>query len=267
MKTVKMQGGIGNQLFCLAFAHSVARLSGEQVAIDLAAFGSDRYGHVFEVEDLAVRARDVSMVSRPLMAGRLTTALMRVAPLRGYVSEGAPPADGAGLARLIAMGRYFNGYWQNEAYIALPEEFVALTREAVFRRADAPPRRDVVIHYRTYKEEIRKRARRTPGARYVRDALARIEAKLGRAAEVALVSDDPALALRTLGDVGRRITVVSGGGPWDDMALLMNARALVLTNSSFSWWGGFCGRAEMAVYPLADGFFHYPIPAARFACV
>ena len=79
--------------------------------------------------------------------------------------------------------------------------------EAVFRRAKSPPRRDVVIHYRTYKEEIRRRARRTPGPGYVRGALARVEATLGRPAEVALVSDDPALALRTLGDVGREITV------------------------------------------------------------
>jgi Glycosyl transferase family 11 len=267
VKTVKVQGGIGNQLFGLAFTHSVARLTGEPVAIDLAAFGSDRYGHVFDVEDLALRLGAVRIVHRPLLAGRLTTALMRVAPLPGYVSEGAPPTDGAGLAGLIARGRYFSGYWQNEAYFALPEEFVALTREAVFRRVEAPPRRDLVIHYRTYREEIRRRARRTPGADYVRDALARIEARLGRATDVALVSDDPALALRTLGDVGREFTTVTGAGPWDDLALLMNARALVLTNSSFSWWGGFCGQAEMAIYPRADGFFHYPIPAARFACV
>jgi hypothetical protein len=267
MKTVKVQGGIGNQLFCLALTHSIARLTGEPVAIDVAAFGSDRYGHVFDVEDLALSVGDISVVRRPLLSGRVARALLRVAPLPGCVSEGAPPTDGAGLARLVARGRYFNGYWQNEAYIARPEEFVALTREAVFRRAKPPPRRDLVIHYRTYKEEIRRRARRTPGPDYVRDALARIESTLGRAAEVTLVSDHPPLALRTLGDVGRDIIVVTEGGPWDDLALLMSARALVLTNSSFSWWGGFCSQAEMTVYPRANGFFHYPTPAACFACL
>jgi hypothetical protein len=265
-----MQGGIGNQLFCLAFAHSVARLSDEPVAIDLAAFGSDRYGHAFDLEELALDLADIRLVDRGLMGARLTTALMRAAPLAGaarlagYVSGGEPPADAAALAALIARGRYFNGYWQNEAYIARSEEFVARARALAFRRAGPTARREVVIHYRTYKEEIRARARRTPGAGYVRAALARIEAALGRPAEVCLVSDDPALALGTLGEVGREITVVASTGPWDDMALLMNARALVLTNSSFSWWGGFCGEAEVAVYPRADGFFHYPTPAARF---
>lgn len=266
MKTVKMQGGIGNQLFCLAFAHSIARLSGAQVAIDLAAFRSGRYGHAFVLEDLAI-GLGFHAVRQPLMSAHLTTALMRIMPLPGYVSEGAPPTDETALTALVAKGRYFNGYWQKEAYIARSEEFTARAREAVVRRAAPARPRDVVIHYRTYKEEVRVRARRTPGAGYVRTALARIEAKLGRPAEVFLVSDDPALALRIIGDIGREVMVASDAGPWDDLALLMSARALVLTNSSFSWWGGFCGEAEVVVYPGADGFFHYPIPAARFTCV
>jgi hypothetical protein len=267
MRTVKMQGGLGNQLFGLAFTHSIARLTGQPVAIDVAPFRSGRYGHVFDVEDLAVSLGDVSVVRCPLLSGRATTALMRMAPLPGYVSESVTPKEVSALAGLIARGRYFNGYWQNEAYIVCAGEFVALTREAVLRRASSRPHCDIVIHYRTYKEEIRRRARRTPGADYVRDALARIEAKLGRAAEVVLVSDDPALAVSALRAVGRDMTVVTDSQPWDDLALLMNARALVLANSSFSWWGGFCSQAEVTIYPRADGFFHYPIPAARFECL
>jgi hypothetical protein len=273
VKTVKMQGGIGNQLFCLAFAHSVARLGDSPAAMDLAPFRASRYGHTFALEDLTLGLDDIRLVRRRLAGARLTTAVMRAAPLArvaalaGYVSEGEPPTNEAALAALIASGRYFNGYWQNEAYIARPEEFVARTREAVFRRAGPTTRREVVIHYRTYKEEVRAHARRTPGAAYARAALARIEAALGRPAEVCLVSDDPVLALRALGDLGREIKVMAGADPWEDMALLMKARALVLANSSFSWWGGFCGAAEVVIYPRADDFFHYPIPAARFACV
>ena len=238
------------------------------MAIDLAAFGSDRYGHTFALEDMTLALGDMSLVRRPLMAARLTRAVMRVAPLPGFIIEGGPPTDGeAALAALVARGRYFNGYWQNEAFIADPEVFAARTREAVLRRAKPPARRDVIIHYRTYKEEIRPHARRTPGAAYIRHALARIEEALGRPAQASLVSDDPALALNILGDVGRVVAAEASGGPWVDMALLMNAKALVLTNSSFSWWGGFCGAAEVIVYPRADGYFHYPILAARFACV
>jgi hypothetical protein len=272
MKTVKMQGGIGNQLFCLAFADSVARLGHDPVAIDLEAFRSDRYGHAFDLQDLAL-ALGFRLVRHGLMGSRPATALMRaaplarIAPLIGYVSEGAPPTDEAALAAFVGSGRYFNGYWQNQAYIAHPAEFAAQVRAVVRRRATPATPRDVVIHYRTYKEEIRPSARRTPGPSYVRAALGRIEATLGRSAEVCLVSDDPALALRTLGDLGREVTVAASPDAWSDMGLLMAARALVLTNSSFSWWGGFCGDAALAIYPAADGYFHYPIPSARFVCV
>ncbi len=267
MKTIKIQGGIGNQLFGLALAHSAALTSGEPVAIDLAAYASDRYGHTFVLDDLARDLGGFPRVHRPLMGARLTTALTRAVRLPGYVSEGAAPADRAALAALIAKGGYFNGYWQNEAYIAAPEVFAARTREVVFRRAKSTPNRDVLIHYRTYKDEIRARARRTPGPEYIRAALSHIESTLGQTAEVALVSDDPDLALRMLGDLGRTITVAASANPWDDLAHLMSAEALVLTNSSFSWWGGFCGPAKVAVYPRWDGFFHYPTPAARFVCL
>lgn len=267
MKTIKIQGGIGNQLFGLALAHSATLASREPVALDLAAYASDRYGHTFVLEDLTRDLGNFRRVHRPVMGARLTTALTRAIPLPGYVSEGAPPGDRAALAALIAKGSYFNGYWQNEAYIAAPEVLAARTREVVFRRAGPSAARDIVIHYRTYKDEIRLRARRTPGADYVRAALAHIESTLGQPAEVALVSDDPALALRILGDVGRTITVAASADPWDDLAHLMSAQALVLTNSSFSWWGGFCGPAKVVVYPRPDGFFHYPMPAARFVCL
>jgi hypothetical protein len=264
LKTVKVQGGIGNQLFCLAFAHSVSRLSREPTALDLAAFDADRYGHAFVLEDLARDLGEVRLTRRPLFAARPTTALMRMAPVPGYASEGAPPADAAALAALVARGRYFNGYWQNEAYIAQPEDFADMARKAVLRRAGPPRGADLVIHYRSYREEIRPRARRTAGPDYVRAALAHIEAALGRPGAISLVSDDPAAAAAALAGLGREISFASGGGAWDDLGLLMRARALILTNSSFSWWGGFCGAAQVAVYPRPDGYFHYPVPAARF---
>jgi hypothetical protein len=267
MKTVKMQGGLGNQLFCLAFARSVARLGACPVAIDLAAFGADRYGRTFDLRELTPSLGDFRLVQTPLAGGRFTTALLRALPLPRYVSEGNPPADAAALALMIARGAYFNGYWQDERYISDPQDLIAATRAFAFERATSARVCEVAIHYRTYKEEIRPERRRGPGGDYVRGALARIESRLGPVREVCLVSDDPSLAMRRLGDIGRDIAVVREGCAWDDMALLMRARALVLTNSSFSWWGGYCGEAEATIYPRRDGFFHYPTPATRFECV
>jgi hypothetical protein len=280
VKTVKIQGGLGNQLFGLAFARSVVKLSGEAAALDMGAYRADRYGRIFDLADLAMSLGLGPCVRRPLLAGRIVGAVARRIAPPGYVAEGAPPADEAALAGMIARGRYFDGYWQHEAYIAGAPGLIAAIRDVVFRRAAAAaragpaeragalsPAREVVIHYRTYKEERRPGARGVPDSGYVRAALAHVDERLGPGAPLWLVSDDPGLALARLGNVGRPIGVLAGGGAWEDMAVLMRARALILTNSSFSWWGGFCGDAEVVTYPRRDGLFHYPIPAARFACL
>ena len=267
MRTVKIQGGLGNQLFGLAFARSVARLGGEPVALDLAAYGGDRYGRAFDTGPLAARLGDFALTRRPWRGGRLATALLRHAPWPGNVSEAAPPADAAALAALVAKGRYFNGYWQDERYIADPEPLIAAIRDFVLGQAGPTGRRAVALHYRSYREEIRPEAAGTPDSGYFAAALARVEARLGRVDEVVLVSDAPDLARARIGDLGRPIIDAPAAGPWADLALLMRARALILSNSSFSWWGGYCGEAEVALYPRRGRLFHYPAPSARFACV
>ena len=51
------------------------------------------------------------------------------------------------------------------------------------------------------------------------------------------------------------------------MALMLRARALILTNSTFSWWGGYCGHADRVLYPPRGALFHYAAPAARFEVI
>ena len=123
------------------------------------------------------------------------------------------------------------------------------------------------MHFRTYKEENHPVRSRTPDRDYFARAIAAVEARLGPVARLELISDDPELALRRLGDIGREVVARPGASAWDDLSTMMNATALILTNSSFSWWGGFCGRATAVIYPRRDGLFHYPAPSARFDCL
>ena len=147
-----MQGGLGNQLFCLGFADRVRAATGEPVALDLASFASDRYGHGFELAPLAERL-GLSFTRRPIVSSRLVTALMRRAPNPAYVSDGPPPASAAQLDRRLRQGRYFNGYWQSEAWRR--PGFREIVREHLQAKAPAAPSRGLVIHYRTYLEEVR----------------------------------------------------------------------------------------------------------------
>ncbi len=262
MKMVKIQGGIGNQLFGLAFAHSLAGLSAERVALDIASYDGDRYGHRFLLAELA-QSLGFEISRRPWLANRFTSALASRLPAPGYHAETRAPG---GLESLAARQGYFDGYWQDAAWIARPDIFREAARRFILASAgeQSGPRPEVVIHFRTYSDEVRPDRRGVPDAAWVRRALGVVDAALGRTATVTLVSDDPTLALARLGDLGRPITSSQAAGPWADLATLMRAEALVLTNSSFSWWGGFCSEAKTIVYPARAAFHHYPAPHPRF---
>ena len=264
MRTVKIQGGLGNQLFGIAFAHSIHTLTGDPVALDLASYGADRYGQGFVFHDLIARLGGLSTTRRPWLASRAATALAKRLPAPGFVSEGRPPATPEALRRLTARAGYFSGYWQDEAFLAAPDEFAAAVRADVLARAEPVDPQAVVIHYRTYKEEINAARRAVPETAYFRGCIAALRERGTAPSAVTLISDDPRRAAASIGDVGVPILPLSSGSPWHDMATLLRARALILTNSSFSWWGGYGGDAEQIYYPQRGGLFHYPNPAARF---
>jgi hypothetical protein len=265
-----MQGGLGNQLFCLAFARSVRLLTGDPVALDLSSYGADRFGNAFVLEDLARQIDGLVLDRQPMLGNRFSSALLRRLPfpIPGYAAE--PPEGLSGKKTLVSLARprgYFDGYWQDEAYIHDPGAFASLVRDFLLTGSTPRPEVAVALHYRTYKEENHPVRSRAPGRDYFVRAIETLESASGPVSRIDLISDDPALALERIGDIGRQVVPVVGGGARDDMALILGARALILTNSSFSWWGGFCGVAQTVVYPERRGLFHYPIPAGRFVRV
>ncbi len=264
MKTVKIQGGLGNQLFGLAFARSAAIVAEAPVALDLSSYQSDKYGRGFELRDFVQSLGAFVLAHRPLAGSRAAHVLAGLAPLPAFVAERRPPRDETALRALLARDGYFSGYWQDEAYILDADRFRRQVRRLIEDRGPRAPSGAVVIHYRTYKEERRRRARRTPPAIFFTDAIARIERDSGPVDEIVLVSDDVDLARRRLGDLGPPIVTPRQETAWDDLCLMVRARGLILTNSSFSWWGGFCSEAQTIVYPRPDRYVHYPRPAARF---
>jgi Glycosyl transferase family 11 len=264
MKTVKIQGGLGNQLFGLAFARSVAITSRQPVALDLSSYERDRYGRGFQLVDFARSLGAFVPSHRPLAGSPLAHAAARLLPTPGFVVERRRPTGEAELRALVEKGDFFSGYWQDEAYMLDAERLRLQIRRMFETLGRHAPGGLVVIHYRTYKEERRRGARRTPPGRFFVDALQRVEADSGPVREVALISDDVALARRRLGDLGRPIVELGRTDAWADLALMARARALILTNSSFSWWGGFCSGARTVIYPRADNYVHYPQPSGRF---
>ena len=192
---------------------------------------------------------------------------MRHSPIMRFGSDRVVPQSPQALCRLAGRHKYFDGYWQNEAFFADPDLIRRRVRDHIQTTEAGQAAHDIVVHYRTYGDEFRPERRRVPGVDYVRRALQTLAAGGARLSDIALVSDDPALARQQLGEVADRMIVHLDGSPLADLNLMLNARNLILTNSSFSWWGGYCTEADQVIYPFRDGMFHYPAPARRFRCL
>lgn len=151
----------------------------------------------------------------------------------------------------IAPGTYVIGYFQSEACFAGAEAAVraafALDRfldgvdPALIAAASAPGAASVHIRRGDYAADPKTRA--THGL-LADEHYARARALLEELAPVErwlVFSDDPAAAAAlTEGWPGR--TVVSGATGLQDMALMARCAHHVIANSSFSWWGAWLGR-------------------------
>jgi hypothetical protein len=267
MKCVKMQGGLGNQLFCLAFAHSVSGLTGEPVGLDVSSYRNELNGREFEVEALARRLGDFPIVRTPVLGHRILGELAARLAVFGAAKEGQPPSSSDGLSQLCHRPTYFNGYWQNEAFIAYPETIRSQVGQFIGEQGGDAPAHDLVVHFRTHKQEKNPRRKGIPQTDYYRRAIEEREARLGSVERIVLISDDTGLAMECLRPLGRQIVVPGSGDAYHDAVLMLRARSLVLTNSSFSWWGGYCSSAAFVAYPTKGDLYHYSVPATTFHCL
>lgn len=65
-----------------------------------------------------------------------------------------------------------------------------------------------------------------------------------------IVSDDPEWCRKILiPRISRNATIIAGQSDFTDFALLRNAKEIVLSNSTFSWWAAFTGRADKKIVP------------------
>ncbi|MBM9477785.1 alpha-1,2-fucosyltransferase [Nakamurella flavida] len=83
---------------------------------------------------------------------------------------------------------------------------------------------------------------------YFRRAIRRLDPSL----PIAFVSDDPAWCrsfATSLGFPAHRILPPSGNDHFDDLATIARAKEVVLSNSTFSWWGVYLGEPVTVICP------------------
>lgn len=262
--TMSLMGGLGNQLFQMATGLEVARRAGTTLALDLSWFQQSRRrsadGLVLRPYELQGIADDIPKIDLPQgRVGELANHIRDVAVRRGsrminrlpilVRSESGVDFDPAIFN--VQSGTHLWGYFASWRY------FPTVANEVRQRILDSPrlsewaqdqsslatTSRAIALHVRRGDYLTLSGTYGHVAPDYYSRALGLIRA-LHHDGPVWLYSDDPDGAAAFLDgavDVDEVVRPPSGSSSLDSLVAMSGAAALVIANSTFSWWAAFVG--------------------------
>lgn len=277
ISSVRLFGGLGNQMFQYAFGRRLAVISGREIAFDVeSGFRHDFYGRKFALDAFQMRLIKATDADIPLGMGWRSPwqgvakagwyALPKVWQ-RLFYERSAFNYDPAALAVDHSPGRYYYGYWQNEGYF-LPIQDV-LRHEFTLRDPLRPSlqtfleamasNRSVSVHVRRNHGVGQKGVVHVGAKEFHGDCDASFFLKaaeeIGVTAEtVYYVFTDNLAWVKSNLRLPSSCRYVADLGPWSDveeMMLMAACQHHIISNSTYSWWGAWLGRnpAKIVVAP------------------
>ena len=249
------QGGLGNQLFQVALARALAERFGRRLVVDPVLLGS-RLRRLRGVTPRSLSPLLAQLLPEPQATPWHRQARARLAARLASRRSGGGPGwalTDAGLARAAAEGdplerlggiRLLRTHATHPALYGPAFESAWRAIATALQPLAGPEPPALAAHVRRG-DYLHPRAGFFPlPAEYYRRALARLGRLPGLAAGAGgggegarpalhLFTDDPDWCRAHLGGIGWELRVETGG-PEDDLARLASARALILSNSSFS---------------------------------
>lgn len=260
---VKLQGGLGNQMFQYAFGMALQHCSTRAVVYDMTFFEQGEGEHVSRRSELHVfgitpeRAREEQIDSlldeRSPWRSRLARRIPGMVPPT-TLREGQPYTFRPELLDSL-RAQYFDGYWQTARYFGSIEKevrkaftFLPHHDPKVIRDAETMAATEAVsLHVRRGDYTSHPEAQRyfvTCGLDYYQRGMERMLERSPRS-EFFVFSDDPAWAREHLPNLAPMHFVEGNSGDKSpaDMYLMSRCKHHIIANSSFSWWGAWLGNS------------------------
>lgn len=273
MIIVKMQGGLGNQMFQYAAARAIAYRRGTVLKLDCESYAqlsSRRYElHRFKIHGQLLNRLERFVVCPPPRRGAVAAAkiLRRMVPeLRvTCVQERGVGFDSTVATKIGSL--YLQGYWQSEKYFS---DLAPLIRRE-FTLGTTPDLENarlidkmnmcssVCVHVRRGDYLANPAVKAMYGFNnldYYRDAVAIIAARVPDPVFF-VFSDDHEWAKQHLriGFPIRYVTHNAGRQDHEDLRLMSHGKHFIIANSTFSWWGAWLAEnADKVVIAPARWF-------------
>ncbi len=252
MITVKLQGGLGNQLFQYAAARTLAHHHNTSVAFDLRALQGTSPAANITPRNYELSAFGIDPVQPPLLDSLRygLTAVALPKPLRSLLRRWHGSTEyreksfdfDPNFIRATSANTYLTGYFQSERYFESIREL--LRRELKFISNAEPLPTTYNPHLSTVSLHIRRGDYVTTplhglcSMQYYETATAYLAQQLGNI-HLVVFSDDQPWAREHV-QLPYPVTFVernNGTNSFKDMQLMSLCHHHIIANSSFSWWG------------------------------
>ena len=263
MVIVRLNGGLGNQLFQYAAGFALARKNGSELKIDLTAFDNQRGNRdtirapdilQFSLSAPSASHQEVEALKNPLGVISIGARFLRKRIFKQYYSDWHPEI------LLLKGDVYLDGYFQCEDYFS--DCLNPLLCEIRLRSDPAAEvetlgqsiellRNTVSLHVRRgdYVSDERISAlHNICTVDYYQRALAEIKGRVGEC-NLVVFSDDVDWVRENLA-LGENVLYVSGAqtsagknlSAPQELVLMSRCRHHIISNSTFSWWGAYLKR-------------------------
>lgn len=262
MITMKMQGGLGNQMFQFATGYAIAKKLGVELALDISSYAHDplrRFNlDLFRIDNKIVFDSKPTIVELGLS---YNSFLFQVRwPEAPYSRMGYQTiADGDVISGYFQDERYFSEYRDDLMKIFMPHKPLSPVYESYFksvRRANSVAltiRRGDYLQKQEYHGVL--------GSGYYGAALHHTlhEKSNSMPLDVFVFSDDiewckknamSSAYISSMTFINNDMTTRDHKGREDaDIWLMKHCRAHILANSTFSWWGAYLSGSNRVVAP------------------
>jgi hypothetical protein len=241
---IALLGGLGNQLFQVAFSNWLGQQTGRDISYDVS-FRRPGGLDILSIPDLGPDIRDCVLWRTrrwPTVDGRLPyvgRALRAITGPRRIMSSytSAGPADPD-----VRAAAWWFGYWQRLEYA---QALTGPLRDAL--DIGSAPRSDPLVGIHVRRGDMLQTDSSISG-NWFGAALAALQP--GTKERVRVWSDDPEWC-RTRLDLGVPFEIAANGPPVEHLRGLASCSALVISRSTFSWWAGAIAadRGARIVFP------------------
>lgn len=247
---IPLQGGFGNQLLQITAGLYLEETLNKEIIFDKTFFNQ-----LFKFKNPRKLEVDFLLNQNQTVDFSLKNLIYRVSKSSKVLEE--KDLNDLIIKRLTKNTKLLVGYFHNIEYVDIA--WLKINQPLIKKLNENSSnslinKNDIVIHFRGGDYLINKKTRAFHGLtslEYYKNALRQISNDF-EINKVHIVTDTPNFVINFFDELKLNLNIVSNGNLFTDLEFISNAKNVIMSNSSFSWWGAYLAEKKnnaKVIYP------------------